>query len=215
MLNLPISNIFWERKIYYQGESFEMPISFQEISLRVQRNNYKSIDEFKNDIQLIINDLKYVKRKNPMLVICSSIMQEEFDQLLQLYSDKSSKIKIEETKLDLYFQNINLKLDELKNSTLIDTKTGTEYASYVLSKDPKSYSPQDLAGLLKIIKDSEIITKIAAFVFNIQPEAISINQGLSFHISLINSVYIPGIVQYACDLLKGIDNSDNIQNPIE
>ncbi|EAX92553.1 hypothetical protein TVAG_361940 [Trichomonas vaginalis G3] len=201
-LRLPASKLIWDNKVNCFGETLDIRTTLSDISLKVQRNEYTSVSEFMEETTEVITTARSKKNKVPIVVALCDDMIKELNKIYVYYADITAKRKEHEEKIrSLYEEWYKHKSPESEGDQSVKPQKVT-FGSHMLNKDPATFTAHDFTVLINIIKVPDIITRIAAFIYFIQPEAISLTDSISIHTSLLKEENIPKIAEYAQVLLK-------------
>ena len=212
----PIIHFFWNTNVT-PNPTGSSPTSIELISLKLEKNTYSSYNEWVLDVRNLF-DFYINNSQSQIYIFSAKQLRMEFDQLISTFaSNKSNRLN----KLNKLYKDL-LDLAETYEAEFQEVQEDLQPAAELFKLDISS-----ITDPIKIIqrncamfKSSEVILRVAAILYKLQPEAIIVNsQQIRFEFGLMTPDTCQEMLKYTMFLLKSIaigkiDPSSNSQESI-
>ena len=207
VLRRPVSRLFWDASGELTNKNIEQPISLSYINDRLGKGLYPSTSAFVKDMRMVFLNGDSYDNRNSIRPAAISLLMEDFEKALAIYSPSSSSAL--NTKLKITLNDIQEITDSAKsseniekNSTILeDQKPGCNFIANSSEIPPEKITCEDLKNEVNLLKTSKLLLKVIQFIYNLQPEAIALSSGVSILFSLLKPENIQKIHIFVIGLL--------------
>lgn len=200
IINNPLSRLFWTYQSDVVNSNIQHPINLEYVSQRLSKKKYTRPADFIYDLNLCLINGKNGSSKG-------SIRYAAAEELLMLFESLVSNLQplAHPNTLPLRFftnefeeENALPEASIQSNSNENNTKTPM---SEIFQMNP---DPNDLVTLLRDIKlltSTDLTMKLAVLVKNLQPNALTVGNTLSFNVGLMTEETRIAVRKYVTELL--------------
>lgn len=173
ILRRPISRMFWELDCPQAMANVKVPITLHLISDRLSRGLYGTPDEFVSDMRVLFS--KSMKAaKNSVRSVAASQLLLQFEQLMADLSPSLSPCTTKE-------QLGTVKLTKIVKSlapwlTSAASVSNGEPAAEIVKNPHTEVSVSEIATDIRSLFSPALLLRVLAFVYQMQPEAVSIDE---------------------------------------
>lgn len=166
-------------------ESKSKQISLQSIAERLQQNKYQNADEWIYEMRRLFS----VEIKQPTNSLRSSaarLLMNDFEEEMKILSPMLSPHLFQFQMAEEHLQNFINSYHPYINKT--PPKTEKEPAAEIFKEDFNDidYTARNLFSDIQLIREPQIILRVAAFIYKIHPSAISIGKQLTMMFSVLS-----------------------------
>jgi len=199
VLRRPISKLFWECDDDIANSKIETPISLSIISTKLNKGIYSIPSEFIADMrQVFINGDSY-DSEDSIKPAAVRLLLEDFENALSYYSPSLLPISI---KLKFLLNKLELAIPKQHTKSIaeqiVDTKPGNVFFN---PKMDGKYSIAELIDKISLLKSSDLLIKVIAYIYHIRPEAVILSYGVSIKFDLIEQEELKKISLYVDEIL--------------
>ena len=201
IIRRPIIKLFWLNCGEENSESLP-PFSFETICKKLEKNLYPSYNEWVSDVHSLF-DFHITNNQNQVFKYSAKQLKLEFDELTSKFA---SNISIRLDKLKKIHSELN-DLADAYESEITKIQKDIQPAAEIFKKSIDSI--KDPIKIIKrnitLFKSPEMILRIAAILYKLQPEAIVVNgEQIRIEFALMNSETINKLLRYTLILLEAI-----------
>ena len=197
ILSRPISKFFWDEPSDLTNPGVIHPFNLSWIATRLKRRKISSPLDFIKDLKVCLQNGKSGSQPGSIRYSAAVQLLADLDSLVQAYQPTAYS-----TVLPLHFATA-----DFENSCGIP-----EHPDYTVLHESKPHSkvvteeadPNDLPKLVRDIKFlsfTDLVAKLAVFVRKLQPEAVIVNNDISFAIALMTDETRTAVRKYVTSLL--------------
>ena len=209
VLRRPISRLFWDVSSEITNKNIEQPISLSYINDRLGKGLYPSTSAFVKDMRMVFLNGDSYDNKNSIRPAAITLLMEDFEKALAIYSPSSSSslnTKLKITLNDIEEITNSSKSPQEKEKSAIappeDRKPACNFIAQSDSLSPEEISCEDLKNEINLLRTSKLLLKAMQYIYNLQPEAIVVGQGVSIFFSLLKPENIQKIHVFIMHLLN-------------
>ena len=203
----PITRIFCDCSIELTNTSISRPLTFDLIYDKVKRNLYKSIDEWISDMRIMFSNFIIAFPDDSLKKAAAQQLSAEFEEKIQQISPTSSPFTIK-------FQMLESDISKLLNTVRIaegePTPSPKEPAAAIFNQKQEATIP-NITRNIRMLHSSELFMKVIAFIWKLQPEAVSLGQSVSFDFCLMSQETMEKLNEFVLGLLR--DAAVGLINP--
>lgn len=196
LMHRPISRIFWECKNGIENCLIEKPISLNLISQKLENHIYKSPIEFSNDVYTMLSNAKQWNSELSIKPAAADLLYSDFQKAYSIFNPADIPLSI---KIRMNMNDLN-QLIETSVSSTSDNLTSSDPISYVIHhriENPDSIEIFDILKLLELLKSTEYMLKVLRYIYHIQPDAIIVENGITFLYENVQKQNFKEIYDYA------------------
>ena len=199
LIRRPIINLFWSNCFGEATQSLP-PTSFETICTKLEKNLYSSYEEWISEVHRLF-DFYINNNSNQVIHYSAKQLKSEFDELTSKFASNTSirldKLKQIQTELNDLISKYANEMNQMKE----DIHPAAEIFNMPLNsiEDPIKVIKRNIS----LFKSPEMILRITAILYKIQPETIVINgEQIRIEFALMRPETINDLLKYTIFLLR-------------
>ena len=210
VLRRPIAQLFWDISSDVSNQNLTRPYSFSYIYDKLNKRLYPTMGAFVNDLRQVFMNTDKINEKHSIRVAAVSLLMKDLEKALVIYPPKEKSLSVKLKSAIKNFEQIEdiLKLsDEQEEPFSISSLTetpGCEFIEKVSSMNPNEISCSELKYEISILLSSKLVLMVIQHIFNLQPEAISVEKSITIMYSILTKENIAKIHLFIVDLLNDV-----------
>ena len=198
---IPVWRIFSDDHLNEIPKSISKPITFELIESRLQHHLYKSSDAWVAEMRrFFMNEIEN-STQNKLRKSAATLLSQRFEEIMQTIAPGLSphilSVQVKE-------QELQELLDQMASEIpLSQPKIGQPNATIFNNlNDNEEVTPERIIYKTQLLKFPELVLKVIAYVYKLQPECIAYGQTLAINFSLFKEENLQLINKYINKLLQ-------------
>ena len=181
--------------------------AFSSVYDTLNRGLYPNITSFVKDLRRVFLNCDTSEEKNSIRPAAVSLLMKDFEDALALYEPSSTTLTIKFKYALKDFEKITnvakpIQMEETAPVPSAKQKPACRFIEKAASKNSDEITCADLKHEISLLRSSKLLLMAIQYIYNLQPEAISLGQGVSIIYTLLTKENISKIHIFIVELLN-------------
>lgn len=171
----PIYSLFYDLKNDSSPLVLGYPVNLKKIYLKLQRNLYSDCNSWINEVTELFNYFINNYKDEPLISASAQQLLKDFNEELEKTPPNKDGFAL---RLSVLSSDI-LEIAKIYETEHVFKKTDKQPHCYILNKDIKNITTKDLIRQIKALHSTDLILRVAAFLYKLQPECVNLDYDVS------------------------------------
>lgn len=198
ILRRPIASLFRKSDILLSDRNIPVPLCFDTITDKLNKKMYAIVNDWIREMRTLFESvLAGTEKKNP-IYIAALQLQTEFDEHLARMNPMDD-LRIIRTRFTIQqIQEYSSKLPLIKDNAVTEKEPGAE----LFKRKETTRNNKRLSRDIRLFCSQEIVFRVSAFIYKIQPEVITIDENLTINFNLMSDHTYNQVRPYVTQILQ-------------
>lgn len=196
----PIYKIFIGNTEFPCMAPMQHPTNFLNIQTKMQRGLYQSCEIFIDEVKRFLQSFIDHREENPLKAAAAQQLLSDFEAELEKNDPLKRGLSL---RMSLLTSEFNDYIKVNRNIMITDvTEREGEPCATIFKTNPEDISTKQLLREIKFLRSPDLLIRVAAFIYKMQPEAIQLGNELSIEFQFMKPETLIALKKFVRGLLS-------------